>query len=264
MTLSNNQPIGIFDSGIGGLSIINYIEKHLPNENLIYVADTLHTPYGDKPEHLILDRVNEIADKLIQKDVKAMVVACNTATVNAIDQLRNRISVPIIGVEPAIKPATLCSKNKKVGVLVTQATALNPRFLNLIEKFAFGAHVIVQPCTRLVELIEQGDIHSSQCHLLLDKYLRPLLKENVDTIVLGCTHYPFLLNKIQTICGDDINIIDTALPVTNQLKRQLQEHGILRNECKTPNIEFLSSKPSIFLDSLCTNLLNKKVSFNLF
>ncbi len=264
MTLVNNQPIGIFDSGIGGLSITKHIKQQLPYEKIIYVADTLYSPYGNKTAHSIIERVNSVAEKLLQQKIKALVVACNTATVNTIEQLRNQIAIPIIGVEPAIKPATINSKNKKIGVLVTQATAKNPRFLTLIDKFSSGAEVIIQPCPGLVELIEQGDMDTLQCEVLLNKYLIPLLKKEVDTIVLGCTHYPFLLKKIEKSCGNNIKIIDTAIPVTNQLQRQLQKNQLCTTVNNPTSIEFFSSKPSLLLDSLCTNLLDQEVSFKLF
>ncbi len=264
MTLTNNQPIGIFDSGVGGLSITKYIKQQLPNEQLIYVADTLHAPYGDKTPHSIIQIVNAVTEKLLQQKIKALVVACNTATVNTIEQLRSQTTIPIIGVEPAIKPATIYSKNKKVGVLVTQATANNPRFLALIDKFSNGAEVLIQPCPGLVELIEQGNINAHKCEALLNHYLIPLVRKKVDTIVLGCTHYPFLLEKISAICGDNIKIIDTAVPVTNELQRQLQRYQLCTTANTPTKIEFLSSKPSLLLDRLCTNLLDQTVTFKLF
>ena len=222
----NNNPIGIFDSGVGGLSIAKYIKQHLPNEKLIYVADTQHAPYGEKSTDFIIERVNVIAHQMLTKNIKALVIACNTATVNAIDQLRASISLPIIGVEPAIKPAAIYSKSKSVGILVTQATATNKRFLTLVEKFSNGAEVTIQPCPGLVELIEQGQIESQQCIELLNHYLNSLMNKGIDTIVLGCTHYPFLQEKIKTFCGNKIKIMDTAAPVTNELQRQLQKHQL--------------------------------------
>ena len=264
MALMNNQPIGIFDSGVGGLSITKHIKQQLPYEKLIYVADTLHAPYGNKTTDSIIERVNTLSKKLLQQQVKALVVACNTATVNTIDQLRKQITIPIIGVEPAIKPATIYSKNGKVGVLVTQATATNSRFLALVDKFTTGVDIIIQACPGLVELIEQGKINSPQCETLLSHYLTPLINKEVDTIVLGCTHYPFLLQKIKTICGDSIKVMDTAAPVTNELQRQLQKHQLCTAFDNSTSIEFFSSKPSLLLDSLSTKLFEQSVSFKLF
>jgi len=259
-----HQPIGIFDSGIGGLSIAKFIMQQLPNEQLIYVADSLHAPYGEKPTAFIIERVNRVAQILQERKVKAMVIACNTATVNAIDQLRAIVDIPIIGVEPAIKPAAIYSKTKKVGILVTQATANNKRFLALIERFSNGAQVLVQPCPGLVELIEQGKLQSHQCADLLAHYLIPLINQGVDTIVLGCTHYPLLQEKIVNLCGPQIKIMDTAAPVTNELQRQLIINQLPTTSKESATIEFLSSSPSGALDKLSASLINQVVNFKLF
>ena len=199
-----------------------------------------------------------------KKKIKALVVACNTATVNTIELLRKQTDIPIIGVEPAIKPATMYTKNNNVGVLVTQSTSTNERFLALIEKYSAGVNVHIQPCPGLVQLIEQGDINTHKCESLLNHYLTPLIEKDVDTIVLGCTHYPFLIEKINSVCGKDVNIIDTAEPVTKQLQRQLQKLNLCTPLKNCPSIDFFSSKPSLFLDNLGSNLLNEKVSFKLF
>ena len=158
---SSSQAIGIFDSGIGGLSIAQCIAESLPNETFIYVADSLFAPYGDKSSVTIIDRVNKLADWLIEQNVKAIVVACNTATVVAIEQLRSRVSIPIIGVEPAIKRAAQKSITQKIALLVTEATAINHRFLALVDKHNNSTEVLIQPCIGLVDLIEQG-LHDSE------------------------------------------------------------------------------------------------------
>ena len=253
------RPIGIFDSGVGGLSIVKCISQHLPNEHLIYLADNLHAPYGDKATTFITDRVNIIAKQLIDRQVKALVIACNTATVNAIDQLRKQVDIPIIGVEPAIKPAAIYSKTKRVGILVTQATARNTRFLDLVKKHAVGVEVIIQPCPGLVELIEQGEINSDRCGSLLHDYLSPLLTKKVDTIVLGCTHYPFLINKIENIIGHSMKIMDTAAPVTKELHRQLIKNKLCCAEKQQGKIEFFSSNPSKSIEKVCQNLISQPV-----
>ncbi|WDE08163.1 glutamate racemase [Thalassomonas viridans] len=231
----------MFDSGVGGLSIAKCIRQHLPQEQLVYVADSAYAPYGDKKVELITERVNLIAEQLIRLNAKALVIACNTATVNAIDQLRAQISLPVIGVEPAIKPAAQNSKSKKVAILVTSATAKNQRFLALVEKYSAGVEVFIQPCPGLVELIEQGKLNSRQCHALLEEYLFPLMAQGIDSLVLGCTHYPFLQEKIQLITGKDIKVIETASPVTRELKRQLEKHRLSAPSCQNGNIRFFSS-----------------------
>ena len=262
---SNNlKPIGIFDSGVGGLSIFNCVAEQLPNENLIYIADTLHAPYGDKSDEAIIERVNIIADKLIALNCKAIVVACNTATVIAIDQLRLRISLPIIGVEPAIKPAALLSKNKRIAILTTQATAKNKRFLALVNKFKQNALVHIQPCPGLVELIEGNQLHSPKFIALLRNYLSEIQDLNIDTIVLGCTHYPFFADQIQSIITSNITLMETATPVTEQLKRQLNNHHLLNSSVSSgmavTSHQFFSSNKSDSLEKIMRSLTNSQLS----
>ena len=258
----NADPIGIFDSGVGGLSIAQCIHQQLPNENLLYVADTLHAPYGDKSTEFIQQRVNEIAQWFIERKAKAIVVACNTATVNAIDQLRKNVLIPVIGVEPAIKPAASLSKNKKVAILVTKATADNQRFLALVAQYSHNSEVIVQPCPGLVELIEQDMKNSPECELLLRGYLQPLLKKGVDTIVLGCTHYPHVKGLIDKICANNVVIMETALPVTEQLQRQLALHQLINSSNNAGGIRFYSSKHSEMQQALFTHIWQHPLQLN--
>lgn len=261
---SHTQPIGIFDSGVGGLSIVKCVKENLPNEHFIYVADTLNAPYGDKTVEQIQTRVNVICDYLIAQNVKAIVMACNTATVNAIAQLRNRINIPIIGVEPAIKPASEQSSTKKVGILVTQATAHNPKFLNLVSNYKQGSDVFIQACPGLVDLIENGHLNSPHLHKLLSTYLIPLKEKSVDTIVLGCTHYPFVTSMIQSIMGEHIRIMETALPVTEQLKRQLIKFDLIspHNNASSQNSadRFISTSASPELEKVFKLLWNKEIN----
>lgn len=259
---TNTDPIAIFDSGVGGLSIAQCINHRLPNENLLYVADTLHAPYGDKTAEFIQQRVNEIAYWFIERNAKAIVVACNTATVNAIDQLRKNISIPVIGVEPAIKPAVNLSKNKKVAILVTKATAENQRFLTLVAQYSHNSEVIIQPCPGLVELIEQDKKNSPECELLLSEYLQPLLDKGVDTIVLGCTHYPLVKGIINKICGANVIIMETALPVTEQLQRQLALHNLINPSDKIGTTRFYSSKHSDMQQALFTHIWQQSLQLN--
>lgn len=241
---SSSQAIGIFDSGIGGLSIAKCIHTQMPHESLIYVADTRYAPYGDKSTAFIQQRVHQIADWFVEQKVKAIVIACNTATVNAIASLRESIAIPIIGVEPAIKPAAAQSKTKKVGILVTRATANNARFLALINQFKNGSEILVQPCPGLVELIEHGQKDSPACQQLLQQYLQPLLLQKVDTIVLGCTHYPLVIDDIRQFCGPSITIMETAQPVTEQLARKLNAHQLNADKGQHGSLLFYSSLPA--------------------
>ena len=260
----NNQPIGIFDSGIGGLSIMHCIKQQLPHEDLLYVADTLNAPYGEKSAAFIQQRVNEIADWFVEKNAKAIVVACNTATVNAIDQLRKTISIPVIGVEPAIKPAVNISQHKKVAILVTKATAENQRFLALVEQYKHNTEVYIQPCPGLVELIEHDKKNSADCKLLLTAYLQPLMTKGVDTIVLGCTHYPLVKEVISDICGNDVVIMETALPVTEQLQRQLALHQLINNTNTDGATTFYSSKSCSTQQRLFSHIWQQPLSLHKF
>lgn len=248
-----NQPIGIFDSGVGGLSIAKCIEKMLQNEVLAYVADSKFAPYGKLTPEQIIDRVNMISDQLIAKGVKAIVIACNTATVIAIDQLRARVDIPIIGVEPAIKPAATLSKTKSVGLLVTQATSKNTRFLNLVDQYRDTATVHIQPCPDLAHVIEQGHANTDISYQLLLKYLTPLMNKNIDALVLGCTHYPFVSKQIQAITGNEITLIETAKPVTLELIRQLKQRNLLADSSYSQN-QFYSTNCSDALEVIFNEL----------
>jgi glutamate racemase len=198
----------------------------------------------------ISERVHYIAQALIKKDIKALVIACNTATVNAIEQLRSKVNIPVIGVEPAIKPAAQLSINKKIAILATQATSTNPRFNALVANHNNGAEVIIQPCPGLVEFIEQGQQNSKACNQLLKSYLEPLLQRGVDTLVLGCTHYPFVLSQILKITGGNISIIETSEPVTLQLSKQLAIAKLCADNTQTSQYHFYSSQPNEQLQTL--------------
>ncbi|SEL67038.1 glutamate racemase [Colwellia chukchiensis] len=260
----NQAPIAILDSGVGGLSIAQCIKQQLPYENLLYVADTLYAPYGDKSAAFIQQRLNEIAQWCITRDAKALVVACNTATVNAIDQLRQQVSLPVIGVEPAIKPATKISKNNKVAILVTKATAANQRFLNLVAQYRDSCQVSIQPCPGLVELIEQNKQDTAECRALLSGYLRPLMAAGVDTLVLGCTHYPLIMSLIKEVCGNELNIMETARPVTAQLQRQLTHYQLLNDSNKLGTSRFYSSKFNKEQQALFNHILPEPVQLHSF
>ncbi|NQY47719.1 MAG: glutamate racemase [Colwellia sp.] len=237
----NSAAIGVFDSGVGGLSITKCIAAQLPHENIIYIADSLHAPYGEKSVDFIIQRVNTITKLLIAKGVKAIVIACNTATVNAIEQLRAQVNIPIIGVEPAIKPAAKQSISKKIAILATQATSGNQRFKDLIDLHHNGAQVLIQPCPGLVEFIEQGKQHSPACNALLRQYIEPLVNQGIDTLVLGCTHYPFVQHQISVIAGPQVSIIETAAPVTLQLRKKLAEMDLTASSSQQGQTQFFSS-----------------------
>lgn len=228
-----NQPIGIFDSGIGGLSVLRHIRFQLPNENLRYFADSGFAPYGDKSEEAVIERVMGIADYLLGYHCKALVVACNTATAAAIHLLREKYAhIPIVGIEPGLKPAATITKSRIVGVLATERTLRSSKFQNLQQKVSSqsGVQFIMQSCPGLADQVEKNELDSPYTADLLYQYIQPLIKQQADTIVLGCTHYPFLQNLIEKILiqekASHIQIIDTGIAVTKQLIRLLDQHQL--------------------------------------
>lgn len=230
-----DAPIGIFDSGVGGLSVLRHVRALLPREHLIYFADSGYAPYGDKTEGLLVARSLAIADFLLKRGAKALVVACNTATVAAIAAVRAAYpQLPIVGVEPGLKPAAAHSRSGKVGVLATASTLSGAKFLQLREQISqtSAATFLLQPCVGLVEQIEKGELDSEATVALLEHYVRPLLDQGADTLVLGCTHYPFVLQSIAQIAAragaGDVTLVDTGEAVARQLARLLDGAGLLR------------------------------------
>jgi glutamate racemase len=239
--MTNDQPIGIFDSGVGGLSILKAIRRLMPNENLIYIADTEFVPYGDKSEAQIENRVLTIATHLIDLDVKALVVGCNTATAAAAQKLRVQFCLPIVGLEPALKPAAENSSNKRVGVLATQSTLNSQKYRDLKTKFGRQIELVEKSSPLFVNLVESTPIITDQTMELIEKELDPFKRANVDSLVLGCTHYPFLKNAIKEIMGPQVQLFDSALPVAHELRRRLSNN--LSSQQKQGSIHYYSSAP---------------------
>ncbi|WHS59427.1 glutamate racemase [Pseudomonas sp. G2-4] len=224
----SEAPVGVLDSGVGGLSVLEEIRQLLPNESLLYVADCGHIPYGEKTPEYIRQRCAIIADFLMGQGAKALVVACNTATVAAVADLRRDFPHwPIVGMEPAVKPAAAATRSGIVGVLATTGTLQSAKFAALLDRFATDVRVITQPCPGLVELIEAGDLHSPALHQLLQQYVDPLLAAGCDTLILGCTHYPFLKPLLKQMIPEHISLIDTGAAVARQLQRLLAERALL-------------------------------------
>ena len=217
------RPIGVFDSGVGGLTVLAHIRAALPGADLLYVADSAHAPYGDKPAEFIAARARLIAEFLIAHDAAALVVACNTATAAAIAELRTRYPLPIVGMEPAVKPAAEATRSGVIGVLATGGTLESGKFAELVRRHGSQARVIVQPCPGLVERIEAGDFDGPLTRDLLSGFVGPLLAQGVDTLVLGCTHYPFLAPLLRELAGADVAIVETGAAVARQLQRRLAE-----------------------------------------
>jgi glutamate racemase len=222
----NDKPIGIFDSGVGGTSIWKEIQKLMPHENTIYLADSANAPYGEKSKEDILALSIKNTELLLHKKCKLIVVACNTATTNAISYLRQQYDIPFIGIEPAIKPAALQSKSKKVGVLATKGTLASSLFHSTSENHAAGIEILDQEGTGLVSLIEEGKIQTDTTKELLQKYLKPMLDEGVDYLVLGCTHYPYLIPVLKELLPENVKIIDSGEAVARQTKAILEKQGL--------------------------------------
>ncbi len=233
-----NRPIGVFDSGVGGISVLKHIHTLLPHEDLLYVADSKYAPYGSRTPAKITARCFEIADFLISQNVKALVVACNTATAAAIDAMRAKYHIPIIGMEPAVKPAAEASKNGIIGVLATVGTLKSAQFAALLENYGRNVEVVTQACVGLVECIERGELENQSTLQLIQQYCKPLIDEGADTIVLGCTHYPFVRPLIEQVVGAEVALIDTGAAVAKHLKNKLEEKSLLSTNQEKAEIQF--------------------------
>jgi glutamate racemase len=249
----SKQPIGIFDSGIGGTSVWKAIHMLLPNENTIYIADSKYAPYGPKGK----DRITELSIKntefLIKKGCKLIVVACNTATTNAVDYLRQTYNIPFIGIEPAIKPAALHTKTNAVGILATKGTLSSALFSKTSNVFANNITVIEQVGDGIVQLIENGKLHTNEIKSLLKIYLQPMLDANIDYLVLGCTHYPYLIPLLLGLLPKHVKIIDSGEAVARQTKTILEQHNLLNVELLKPKLEFYTNGNPKVMSELLSN-----------
>ena len=248
--MKNNNPIGIFDSGVGGLSIWKELNKLLPDENTIYLADTKYAPYGEKTKQEIIDLSVKNTDFLLAKGCKLIVVACNTATTNAISYLRSHYSIPFIGIEPAIKPAALKTKTKKIGVLATKGTLSSALFHDTTDLYADQIEIIEQKGTGLVSLIENGHLNSIETFELLRQYLDPMVAENIDYLVLGCTHYPFLIPQIRKIIPNNICIVDSGAAVALQTQRVLKELNLIDVQISSTHLFYNNVSIAVMKDLL--------------
>jgi glutamate racemase len=237
-------PVGVFDSGVGGLSVLREIRGLLPAEDLIYVADSGHVPYGNKSPEYIIERSRALAGFLFRRRCKALVIACNTATAGAAASLRSDFpDVPIIGMEPAVKPAAAATRNGIVGILATVGMLRSARFAALLDKFGRGIRVVTQPAPGLVEQVEAGKLDTVETRELVDVFVRPLREAGSDAIVLGCTHYPFLKPLIAAAAGNDVTLIDTGPAVARQLERRLAEAGLRRDSAHRGSERFFTTGP---------------------
>ncbi|KGD94116.1 glutamate racemase [Achromobacter sp. RTa] len=225
----SESPIGIYDSGVGGLSVLRAIGDALPHESLLYVADSAHVPYGEKTQEYVERRASTLADYFVSRGAKAMVVACNTATAAAIAQLRQRHpGLAIIGVEPAIKPAAHLTHSGVVGVFATTGTLASPKFAALVRREAPEVRILFRPCPEWVRLVERGVLDGPEAEAAVRAPVAELREAGADVLVLGCTHFPFLRDAIQAAAGPGVPLLETGAPVARRLRHQLQERGLLR------------------------------------
>jgi glutamate racemase len=240
--MSSNNPIGVFDSGVGGLSVLREIRAQMPNEHIIYFGDQGHVPYGPRSMEQIQGFSEGIARFLLQQNSKIIVVACNTASAAALKHLRATFpDVQFVGMEPAVKPAAEKTQTGKVGVLATPATFQGALYASVVERFANGVELFQNTCPGLVGQIEKGELDSPATRAILEDALLPMLEKNIDTVVLGCTHYPFVIPLIERIAGEKVRVIDPAPAVAKQVKRLLEAGGMLNQNQKEGNVRFITS-----------------------
>lgn len=224
-----NAPIGVFDSGLGGLTVLRALLAELPHEDFLYFSDARHLPYGDKPEAFLRERGQQVAAALLAHGCKALVIACNTATAAAAEAIRAAVIVPVVALEPGVKPAAALSKCGVVGVLATTRTLESSRFQRLVEQHANGVRIVPQACPGLAEAIEQYGAESPEVTALLDRYVAPLKASEADVVVLGCTHYPWLVQQIAQRLSAGVALLDTGEAVARQTKRVLATANLLGN-----------------------------------
>jgi glutamate racemase len=252
------SPIGIFDSGVGGLSVLRAIRAQMPNESVIYFGDQGHIPYGPRPMEQIRDFSEAITNFLLERDAKIIVVACNTASAAALAYLRERFpEVKFVGMEPAVKPAAERTQTGRVGVLATPATFQGALYASVVERFANGVGLFQNTCIGLVQQIEQGNLNGAETRKILEDALHPMLEKNIDTVVLGCTHYPFVIPLIQEIVGENVRVIDPAPSVAKQAQRLLEAGKVVNESRSKGGINLFTSGDANVLKSQLPLLLDE-------
>jgi glutamate racemase len=242
--LSPSAPIGIFDSGVGGLSVYQAVRHAFPAEDIIYIADSGYAPYGDRSSDFITERAVAMTGFLVAAGAKAVVVACNTATVIAVEQLRRQFSIPIIALEPAIKPAIEHSRSGAIGVLATRKTIESPAVERLCRTHGANTRVLLQPCPGFVEQVERGEMEHPKTYELIRRYVEPLLASGADTLVLGCTHYVYLAQQIRAIVGPDVTILDSSAAVARQVGRRIGSSSVAASDGRSIEDQFFTTAAS--------------------
>ena len=258
MPTDHSSPIGIFDSGIGGISVLRAIREQMPEESIIYFGDQGHIPYGPRPMGQIRDFSEAITKFLLTHGAKIIVVACNTASAAALNYLRERFAdVQFVGMEPAVKPAAEHTQTGKVGVLATPATFQGALYASVVERFANGVELFQDTCSGLVQQIEQGNLDGEETRRILEEALLPMLEKDIDTVVLGCTHYPFVIPLIQQVVGEKVRVIDPAPAVARQTERLLEAQGLRNHAGKKGSLKLYTSGDPDALTSLLSTLLGE-------
>lgn len=245
--MSDARPIGVFDSGIGGLTVVNELFKRLPNESIVYFGDTARVPYGSKSPHVVRRFANQDVQFLMRHDVKLIVVACHTASSIAIDSLKRIFDIPILGVvEPGIQGALNCSKTKRVGLVGTKATVSSERYNTRFHAIDSNVKLFTQACPLFVPLVEEGWLSHDVTRSIAEIYLDPLKKENIDALILGCTHYPLLKSLIRDVMGEDVAIIDSAEETAKAVEQALTEKNAESDEFNSEHHFYVSDIPYQF------------------
>lgn len=257
--MNNNQPIGIFDSGVGGLSVLQHVHQLLPHEHILYIADSGYAPYGCQDDSFVEQRSRVITEHLIAQGAKAIVIACNTATASIIESFRQQYGIPFIGIEPGIKPAIAMTKNGHIGIMATTGTLSSTRYSELRQRFGDSVKVHNQACPGLADQVEAGLLDDPDTMQLLKKYLSILEKKQVDTIVLGCTHYSFLITQIKKIMGPSIQLVDTSYAIAEQLERVLEQEKS-KNKAVSGSINYYTTGSIDNIKSTINSLLGYEVS----
>ena len=252
----NEKPIGVFDSGVGGISVLRELVKIMPNENYLYFGDSINAPYGTKEVSVIRELTIKNIEKLLDMGAKSIVVACNTATSAAVRVLRQMYpEIPLVGIEPAIKPAVEYKEKSRVVVMATPMTLKQEKFQNLMKKYENQAEIVPLPCPGLMEFVERGDLEGEDLYNYLSILFGSVNSKKIDSVVLGCTHYPFVRSAIAKVVGQDIDIIDGSLGTSRELMRRLKEKDLLNDSMEKGTIEMINSSNKKELIDLCWKLI---------
>jgi glutamate racemase len=256
----SQKPVGVFDSGVGGLSVLRALRQELPHEHFLYVADSACAPYGEKSAAFVVERAITITDSLVQRGAKAVVVACNTATAVAASALRERFTMPIVAIEPAVKPAASRTRSRVVGVLATTGTLASPNMGKLLANYGSDVEFVIQPCPGLADQVEKGEIGSDGTRALLRRYLQPIVDKRADILVLGCTHYPFLRPLIEEVAGPGVDVIDPATAVARELRRRLETSDLVNASDGVGTEQFWTTGEAETVEPIVRQLWGKQVS----